>query len=204
MPGQATDERSRPPEPLFHFLRNRCSTSSGFRVPLPPEYPIIVAEPPCDSSASSSTNSTRSRKRSTTFRRLRRCLRTMASTASSWTTTGKARISSHSTKTAATTLRVQLKSRVVISKKYQGKDLHLAFPADGRWYLVPHDKLIVIAAETTPWLRSSSWIRAGEYSAPRPSRADARSALGACSYAVNTRPTAGPRRGSAGRAVEAS
>ena len=39
MPGQATDERSRPPEPLFHFLRNRCSTSSGFRVPLPPEYP---------------------------------------------------------------------------------------------------------------------------------------------------------------------
>ena len=26
------------------------------------------------------------------------------------------------------------KSRVVISKKYQGKDLYLAFPADGRWY----------------------------------------------------------------------
>ena len=45
MPGQATDERSRPPEPLFHFLRNRCSTSSGFRVPLPPEYPF----PPQDS-----------------------------------------------------------------------------------------------------------------------------------------------------------
>ena len=45
MPDQATDERSRPPEPLFHFLRircstsrNPCSTSSGFRVPLPPEY----------------------------------------------------------------------------------------------------------------------------------------------------------------------
>ena len=35
MPGPATDERSRPPEPLFHFLRIRCSTSSGFRVPLP-------------------------------------------------------------------------------------------------------------------------------------------------------------------------
>ena len=38
MPGQATDERSRPPEPLFHFLRNRCSTSSGFRVPLRREF----------------------------------------------------------------------------------------------------------------------------------------------------------------------
>ena len=70
----------------------------------------------------------------------------------------------------ATTLRVQLKSRVVISKKYQGKDLYLAFPADGRWYLVPHDELIVIAAETTPWLQSSSWNRDGEYSAARPSR----------------------------------
>ena len=73
-------------------------------------------------------------------------------------------------KDGVTTLRVQLKSRVVISKKYQGKDLYLAFPADGRWYLVPHDELIVIAAETTPWLRSSSWIRDGQYSVARPSR----------------------------------
>ena len=47
MPGQATDERSRPPEPLFHFLRNRCSTSSGFRVPLPPEYPAC-GHPDCN------------------------------------------------------------------------------------------------------------------------------------------------------------
>ena len=45
-------------------------------------------------------------------------------------------------KDGATTLRVQLKARVTISKKCKGKDLHLAFPADGRWYLVPHDKLI--------------------------------------------------------------
>ena len=70
----------------------------------------------------------------------------------------------------ATTLRVQLKSRVVISKKYQGKHLYLAFPADGRWYLVPHDELIVIAAETTPWLQSSSWIKDGQYSVARPSK----------------------------------
>ena len=59
---------------------------------------------------------------------------------------------------------------VVISKKYQGKDLYLAFPAAGRWYLVPHDKLVVIAAETTRWLRSSSWTSNGEYSVARPSR----------------------------------
>ena len=51
MPRQATDERSRPPEPRFHFLRNRCSTSrnpcstsrnrcstsAGIDVPLPPD-----------------------------------------------------------------------------------------------------------------------------------------------------------------------
>ena len=73
-------------------------------------------------------------------------------------------------KDGATTLRVQLKARVTISKKYQSKDLHLAFPADGGWYLVPHDKLIAIAEETTPWLRSSSWIKDGQYSAAQPSR----------------------------------
>ena len=73
-------------------------------------------------------------------------------------------------KDGVTTLRVQLKSRAVISKKYQGKDLYLAFPVDGRWYLVPHDELIVIAAKTTRWLSSSSWIRDGEYSVARPSR----------------------------------
>ena len=33
------------PDSLFHFLRNRCSTSSGFRVPLPPEYPTFALSP---------------------------------------------------------------------------------------------------------------------------------------------------------------
>ena len=58
MPGQATDERSRPPEPLFHFLRNRCSTSSGFRVPLPgfavplpPESLFHFLRIPCSTSS---------------------------------------------------------------------------------------------------------------------------------------------------------
>ena len=73
-------------------------------------------------------------------------------------------------KDGATTLRVQLKARVAISKKYQGKDLYLAFPAGGRWYLVPHDRLIAIAKKTTPWLRSSSWVENGQYSAAQPSR----------------------------------
>ena len=36
-------------------------------------------------------------------------------------------------KDGSTTLKVQLKARAVISKKYRGKDLYLAFPADGLW-----------------------------------------------------------------------
>ena len=30
------------PDSVFHFLRNRCSTSPGFRVPLRPEYASIL------------------------------------------------------------------------------------------------------------------------------------------------------------------
>ena len=32
------------PDSLFHFLRIPCSTSSGFRVPLPPEYPRAAVD----------------------------------------------------------------------------------------------------------------------------------------------------------------
>ena len=73
-------------------------------------------------------------------------------------------------KDGSTTLKVQLKSRVTICKKYLGKDLYLAFPAADCWYLVEHDKLVEIAKDTTPWLRSPSWDR-GEYSSDRPSKA---------------------------------
>ena len=70
----------------------------------------------------------------------------------------------------STSLKVQLKARAVISRKYQGKDLYLAFPAASRWYFLPHDELIEIAAETTSWLWSSSWIERGNYHSARPSR----------------------------------
>ena len=73
-------------------------------------------------------------------------------------------------KDGTTTLKVQLKARAGISKKYVGKDLYLAFPIDGRWYLLLHDELVSLAAETTSWLQSSSWNEHGEYSAAQPSR----------------------------------
>ena len=77
------------------------------------------------------------------------------------------------------TLKVQLKPRVSISKKYVGKDLYMAFPIRRRsqpqprprWYLVPHDELVDIAGETTNWLESKSWTEQGGYSSDGPSRA---------------------------------
>ena len=67
------------------------------------------------------------------------------------------------------TLKVQLKGRVSIYKKYQDKDLHMCFPARGAWYLVPHDELVGIAGDTTTWLDTASW-RSGGYSSASPSR----------------------------------
>ncbi len=76
-------------------------------------------------------------------------------------------------KDGTNTLKVQLKSRAMISRKYQGKDIWMCFPArnatNQRWYLVPHDKLMEIAGEHTPWLESDSWMRGGQYSSDRPS-----------------------------------
>jgi hypothetical protein len=63
-----------------------------------------------------------------------------------------------------TTLRVQLKSRVTVQKKYCGKDIWMAFPHGGLWYLVPHDLLIKMAGESTDWLKSSSWLVREGYS----------------------------------------
>ncbi|MDE0111694.1 MAG: hypothetical protein OXN84_05330 [Albidovulum sp.] len=62
-----------------------------------------------------------------------------------------------------TTLRVQLKPRPSIDKKYQYKELWIAFKAVGRWYFLPHDKLVVLVGENTPALQSASWAK-GFYS----------------------------------------
>ena len=67
------------------------------------------------------------------------------------------------------TLRVQLKGRLTISEKYRGKGLHLCFPHNNDWYLVPHDDLLDIVGKTTNWLNSPSW-RTGQYSSRNPSR----------------------------------
>ncbi len=63
------------------------------------------------------------------------------------------------------TIKVQLKSRPTIHKKYIGKGLFIAFPIAGCWYLINHDDMIRKAGEVTNWLNTDSWVEKGWYSA---------------------------------------
>jgi frataxin-like iron-binding protein CyaY len=65
----------------------------------------------------------------------------------------------------STTLRIQLKSRITIHKKYIDKEVWMAFPHDGYWYLIEHDLLVAKAGTCTNWLGSNSWqSESGGYS----------------------------------------
>ena len=66
------------------------------------------------------------------------------------------------------TLKIQLKGRMLVEKRYIGKNLHMCFRIGGIWYLVPHDDLIRIVGEVSPaTFKTVSWER-GTYSWPRP------------------------------------
>ena len=60
-----------------------------------------------------------------------------------------------------TVLRVQLKSRLSIAKKYQGKNIWMMFPNLENWILVPHDTLVGILEELGV---ASNWRTKGKYS----------------------------------------
>jgi len=68
------------------------------------------------------------------------------------------------------TLKVQLKSRLTISKKYLKKDLYMAFPSNNSWYLIRHDLLVEHIAVHTGWLNTDSWEDKGAYHSASPSR----------------------------------
>src|SRR5215831_1071989 len=55
-------------------------------------------------------------------------------------------------KDGVNTLKVQLKSRPGIAQKYVGKNIHLAFPLNGHWYLIEHDALVEKVGQFTNWL----------------------------------------------------
>ncbi len=56
-----------------------------------------------------------------------------------------------------TTLKVQLKSRLTVDQKYDGKDIWIAFPHEGFWYLIRHDRLVEKVGKHTDWLSSHAW-----------------------------------------------
>jgi hypothetical protein len=68
------------------------------------------------------------------------------------------------------TLRVQLKGRMTIDKKYLSKDLHVAFMFKEQWYLVDHDLLVDLVGNYTNWLNTKSWIEKGNYHSQSPNQ----------------------------------
>ncbi|MEM9659707.1 MAG: hypothetical protein AAF961_15205, partial [Planctomycetota bacterium] len=68
------------------------------------------------------------------------------------------------------TLKVQLKGRVTIVRAFVGRDLWMAFPAGGAWFVVPHNELVDAWVKVNPkLLEAESWKGStGKRHAPRP------------------------------------
>lgn len=66
-------------------------------------------------------------------------------------------------------LKVQLKSRLSIYKKYVGKNIHIAFRYMGDTYIYPHDEVMNMIFENLPTTaRRNSWLIKGGFSWPNP------------------------------------
>ncbi len=65
-----------------------------------------------------------------------------------------------------TFIKVQLKGRLTFEKKYQGKDLYVAFHSNGSWYLFPHDEVLECFLSKTNIGKTRSWKERGSYSFP--------------------------------------
>jgi hypothetical protein len=63
-------------------------------------------------------------------------------------------------------IKIQLKGRLTFSKKYQGKDIWIAFRKYDNWYLYPHDAVMDVALSVTNIANTDSWTGAGAYSFP--------------------------------------
>jgi hypothetical protein len=68
------------------------------------------------------------------------------------------------------TLKVQLKGRLTIDKKYEEKDLFMAFPLAGAWYLIEHKSLVELVEKHTKWLDTPSWQVGEKYHSAKPNK----------------------------------
>ena len=65
-----------------------------------------------------------------------------------------------------TFMKVQLKGRLTIDKKYSGKDIYITFNQDRKWYLYPHDALRDELLSLGLMAGSKSWDENGGFSWP--------------------------------------
>jgi hypothetical protein len=63
-----------------------------------------------------------------------------------------------------TFIKVQLKSRPVFAKKYEGKDLFIGYFDGQSWYLYPHDEVLEKLLATSTVSETVSWSERGGYS----------------------------------------
>lgn len=71
-----------------------------------------------------------------------------------------------------TFLKMQLKGRLTLQEKYKGKDIHITFNQDGKWYVYPHDELLRKQVEGHKTVEGSienakAWKDKGIHSWPR-------------------------------------
>jgi hypothetical protein len=64
-------------------------------------------------------------------------------------------------------MKVQLKGRLYFEKNYLGKDIYIAFPWHGKWYLYPHDELLEKIMATGIIKGTRSWEEDGWYHFPK-------------------------------------
>ena len=63
-----------------------------------------------------------------------------------------------------TFLKVQLKGRFTLEKKYIGKDIWICFPYKDDWYLYSHDKIVDSLSQCSNYQNTLSWKEKGKTS----------------------------------------
>ena len=64
-------------------------------------------------------------------------------------------------------LKVQLKGRLYIAKKYQGKEIYIAFPNEENIYIYPHDTMVDLIDKNLKATQTQSWTEDGHYGFPK-------------------------------------
>jgi len=67
-------------------------------------------------------------------------------------------------------LKVQLKGRLTLDRKYEGKDIYIAFRYQDQCYLYPHDEMVDHVERLGNIVGSLSWSEHRSYSWPQPPR----------------------------------